>query len=214
MAFPCSGGASVIVCQGAIYSEAQCQIAESRFAGGAHCALAPGDAGHVLCKFTSGERAACRNSCRSRGTGAGLHMRDWVHRRSKVMSLKIFEPVALCLRRLAESDRERQGSYHGSRVAWRHSAQSRWTLLVRLNHVAARSAEVDNFLVVSDTTAVSHSTAAPTLGDTAAVTANTGKASFNSLAWSAGEWCGQVADRDLVEVRSEEAVYVDVGGRA
>ena len=33
----------------------------------------------------------------------------WMHRRSRVRSLKIFEPVALRLRHIAESDRQRQG---------------------------------------------------------------------------------------------------------
>jgi len=90
--------------------------------------------------------------------------------------MKTVEPVALGLQHLAESDRERQrhitvvGSPGGAHHNRDGRSQSRWKMLVRLQTVAACFGEVNNLFAVSDTTTVSHSTAAPTLGDTAAMT--------------------------------------------
>ena len=81
------------------------------------------------------------------------HAGQWMHRPQQGQVMKTFEPVALLLRRSTRERSRTSASYHGRRVAWRHSSQSRWKVLVRLQTVAACFGEVNNLFAVSDTTA-------------------------------------------------------------
>ena len=100
---------SVVVCQNAIYSEARCWIAESRLRRRLELRPGPGRRRTGVTQIHVKGKGDMPEPLRVFANLSGsAHAGRWMHRPQQGQVMKIFEPVALRLQHLAESDRERQ----------------------------------------------------------------------------------------------------------